>query len=263
MQTPLFACIESESQGQKAKIDLAMGRGSSGIQAGPTSKYTLHRSCPLPCTLQQPQQEKSCFSPDPTLSQTLNRGKGSCQIKIHPWDATHTQANGNNAPVSQLSVGYAWEAPKRAGSFRLLAVRISTLHVRRPIPLFMPGRNESTTMPVTHLRRKEGRAGWMQEDGEPSIFASPMIPSITTCLYSPSTVPCGMPRGQQVSSFISKKCRYLSALGNPNYTLPAFSKGCGAAFDSDHREQTELCRTGGNKLICGGQRLPVARLSSC
>lgn len=62
----------------------------------------------------------------------------------------------------------------------------------------------------------------MQEDGEPSISASSVMPSFTTCHYSPSRVPCGTPQGQQVSSFISKKCRYLSVLGSPNYCqLPA------------------------------------------
>lgn len=159
MRTPLFACIESESPGQKDKIDLARGRGRSVMQAGPTSEYTLHRNCPLPCTLQKPQHEKSCFRSDPTLSQTLNRGKSSCRIKIHPWDATHAQANGNNASVSQLSLGYAREALKHAGSFRLPALRISTLHTHRPIPLFMPGRTNSTTAPVTHIQRKEARGG--------------------------------------------------------------------------------------------------------
>lgn len=45
------------------------------------------------------------LQPELMLSQILNRGKSSCQIKAHPWDATHAQANGNNVSMSQLSSG--------------------------------------------------------------------------------------------------------------------------------------------------------------
>lgn len=120
----------------------------------------------------------------------------------------------------------------------------------RPSPGFTPGRSRPST--ELHLQGKEARGEWMQENGAQHLCL-PLQPSCSTLWEAP---------GQQVSSLISKKCSYLSALGSPNYTLPASSEGCGAAFNSDRREQTELCRTGGNKLICSRQHLPVAMLSS-
>lgn len=81
--------------------------------------------------LQQPEQEKCSFSPDLMLSQTLNRRKSSCQMKIHPWDATPTQANGNNASSSQLSLS-PWGCPisPQSGFHTASAQTHSSFHAR-------------------------------------------------------------------------------------------------------------------------------------
>lgn len=145
-------------------------------------------------------------------------------------------------PISRLSLGSAWEAPKGMDG------------VLPPPRAGISRQTESWFHASTelHLQGKEARGEWMQENGAQHLCL-PLQPSCSTLWEAP---------GQQVSSLISKKCSYLSALGSPNYTLPASSEGCGAAFNSDRREQTELCRTGGNKLICSRQHLPVAMLSS-
>lgn len=81
--------------------------------------------------LRQPQQEKCSFSPDLMLSQTPNRGKTSCQMKIHPWDATPMQANGNNASSSQPSLS-PWGCPifPQSGLHTASAQTDSSFHAR-------------------------------------------------------------------------------------------------------------------------------------
>lgn len=151
-------------------------------------------------------------------------------------------------PISRLSLGSTWEAPKGMDGV-----------------LPPPGaRISRQTESWFHARQEQAqhRAAPTGEGSERGVDAGERSPASLPAIAALLQYTLWEAPGQQVSSLISKKCSYLSALGSPNYTLPASSEGCGAAFNSDRREQTELCRTGGNKLICSRQHLPVAMLSS-
>lgn len=92
----------------KAKPGLAVGRGKSRIRADPKSKSSLEE-----LGAGESESHRGVWVGRENLASDLSdvvpnpkqRERFFCQIKTHPWDATHAQANGNNVSVSQLSSG--------------------------------------------------------------------------------------------------------------------------------------------------------------